>query len=116
MSKGPNIYLLYSSQRLFSRTIVADSETPVVPDGHINILHIHLEQIIALTKEASICLAASPPPGDSLGAQDKHICAANPQRTITLKQEKVCPLYYSATVSLARSIVSNNSSSVFDSF
>lgn len=115
LSKVQNIHLQYFSQRLFSSAIATDSVTLAVPDGHINILHIHLEQILALTKGASICLAASTLPGDSLGAEDKHICTANtPNEPSWLNWKKCLFLYYSATVSLAISQVSTNSS-VFDS-
>lgn len=95
---------------------MTDSVTLAVPDGRINILHIHLEQILALTKGASIWLAASTLPGDSLGAEDKHVCTANtPNEPSWLNWKKsVFSSYYSATVSLAVSLVSTNSS-VFDS-
>lgn len=63
--------------------------TPVVSDHHINISHFHLEHNIVLTEGAAVCLAACSLPGDSLGAEDKHICAANtPQQTIMVKLGK----------------------------
>lgn len=44
---------------------ILDAADLVVPDGHINILHIQLEQIIALTERALICPKASTLPADS---------------------------------------------------
>lgn len=72
-----NFHLLfkYLSQRLFRGVILVDLVTLVVPDGHITILHFHLEQNVVLTEGAAICLAASTLPGDSLEAED--ICTTN---------------------------------------
>lgn len=95
-------------KRLFRSDISVDDAELVVPDGHINILHIHLEQIIALTEPASIWPRASTLPGDSWwNGRQTHLCSPNkPSRW------NHCLIYDSATVSLA---VSTNSCSAFDS-
>ncbi len=64
-----------------------DLVTLVMPDGHINISHFHLEQNVVLTEGAAICLAASTLPGDSLEAEDKHICTSNtPQQSVLFRR------------------------------
>lgn len=95
-------------KRLLRSDISVDAAELVVPDGHINILHIHLEQIIALTEPASIWPRASTLPGDSWwNGRQTHLCSPNkPSRW------NHCFIYDSATVSLA---VSTNSCSAFDS-
>lgn len=76
-TKHPPAIQTYFPEDCFCGAILVDLVKLVVSDGHINISHFNLGQNVVLTEGASICLAASILPGDSLGAEDKHICRAN---------------------------------------